>query len=561
MELKDFENQSIQGHNATVMGSFADHFFSTARKFASLEAFSFYLDGKRVSFSYLQFEKAVLLCAQILISRGINQQSRVALILGNDFDFILAFYALGSIGASVIPLDSRAQDNELGELLNQARVDYLVSSQSSLKLAQAAFLKSHSEAQLIDLTGVGMRALNEEPQLLASDLSTGWKLTSPALIVFTSGTTGNPKGAVITWGNLAFQIESVGPIVQREGLQRILSILPLNHLFGLVAGVLIPYGTAMATTFASTFLPHEILERMQKNRPTEMVVVPLFLKSLERGLQAEIRKKLAARIYFQLASLLARLFPNRGIRRFLFAPILKKFGGIERFFSGGAPLPVSSQKFYERMGIEVSQGYGLTETSPIITANRTGQSRYGSVGPAIPGVEVRIDSETGEILTRGPHVMSGYENRMDLNAEILKDGWFRTGDIGSLSSDGYLTISGRLKEMIVLACGKKVFPDEVEEAVSHLTEVADISVFGIQEVSAFQSETEVVCAVVVPVTKDPAEAELVREKVRQAFLRLSPYKRPSKILLTNAELQKTTTKKNKRLLIRRLILQKEIRTW
>ncbi|RYZ67554.1 MAG: long-chain fatty acid--CoA ligase, partial [Proteobacteria bacterium] len=229
--------------------------------------------------------------------------------------------------------------------------------------------------------------------------------------------------------------------------------------------------------------------------------------------------------------------------------------------SGGAPLTGPSQRFFELLGIVVSQGYGLTETSPVISFSRHGKSKLGSVGQAIPGVQIRIDDATGEVQTKGPHVMLGYEEQPELTREAMTNGWFRTGDIGVLSAEGYLTISGRIKEMIVLSCGKKVFPDEVEEAAASIGEVADIAVFGMDDVGAFATKSETVCAVIVPNTKDPVEAEAVREKVRQAFLRLSPYKRPTKLLLTNMELQKTTTKKNKRHLIRRLIQQKELITW
>jgi long-chain acyl-CoA synthetase len=250
----------------------------------------------------------------------------------------------------------------------------------------------------------------------------------------------------------------------------------------------------------------------------------------------------------------------KSFRRKIFAPVVSKFGGIQRFVSGGAALEYSTQEFFTLLGFTVCQGYGLTETAPVCTINYTVDKTLGTQGRAIPGTEMKIDPESGEILLRGPHIMKGYYKMPDLTAQVITpDGWFRSGDIGHQDKKGNLYITGRLKELIVLGNGKKVFPDEVESIMQISANIKEIIIVGAQEKSGPLKNTESVCAVVVPseeLVKSSDELnirELVEKEIRKHSEKVAAYKRPSKIYLSYQELPKTNTRKNKRMLIKRMI--------
>jgi long-chain acyl-CoA synthetase len=339
-----------------------------------------------------------------------------------------------------------------------------------------------------------------------------------------------------------------------------LSILPQNHMLEFTGGVVIQLYVGSHVVFANTLLPHEIMDRLKAFKYTDMIVVPLFLRSIRGALKREIGKSPAKKAYFAAAFALSRMIPVKAIRRKIFAPVISKFGGIERFICGGAALEYSTQQFFTLMGFTVTQGYGLTETAPVSTINYTADSTLGTQGRAIPGTEMKIDSESGEVLLRGPHIMKGYYKMPELTAQVITpEGWFKSGDIGRLDKKGNLFITGRLKELIVLGNGKKVFPDEVESIMQISDNIKEIIIVGAQEKTGPLKNTESVCAVVVPTDEllknsdEPAIRDLIEKEIRKHAEKVAAYKRPSKIYLAYQELPKTNTRKNKRMLIKRMI--------
>jgi long-chain acyl-CoA synthetase len=263
-----------------------------------------------------------------------------------------------------------------------------------------------------------------------------------------------------------------------------------------------------------------------------------------------------------MAFAISKAIPIKALRRKLFAPVIKKFGGLRRFVCGGAALDVTTQEFFTLMGITVTQGYGLTETAPVTTVNFCGDKILGSQGRAAPGTELKIDFLTGEILLRGPHLMKGYYKKHELTAQVFnEDGWFKSGDIGHVDEKGNLFITGRLKELIVLGNGKKVFPDEVESLMPISDNIKEIIIVGAEEQDGPLKGTESVCAIVVPTDEllKKADINVIREilekEIRKNAEKIASYKRPSRIYLSFEELPKTNTRKNKRTLIKRLIEQ------
>lgn len=296
-----------------------------------------------------------------------------------------------------------------------------------------------------------------------------------------------------------------------------------------------------------------------------MVVVPLFLKMLKGSIEREAeRAGPLRRRLFRAALAMARWLPARSVKRLLFHSVHRRLGGaLAEFISGGAPLDPQVARFFQRLGFSVYQGYGLTESSPVISANTARHNRLGSVGRPIPGVSVRIQRSgsgegDGEVLTRGPHVMKGYFGREDLTREVIdKEGWLHTGDLGRTDREGFLYITGRAKNLIVLGGGKKVSPEEVEEVLSRGPAVKEVCVVGRRSKRGVLEGTEEVWAVVVPedslaqqLRESPgALEEEVREEIRRLSLDLAPYKRPARVVLRPEELPRTATRKVRRPLL------------
>jgi long-chain acyl-CoA synthetase len=288
-----------------------------------------------------------------------------------------------------------------------------------------------------------------------------------------------------------------------------------------------------------------------------MVVVPLFLELIKSAIRNEAARHSALkRSLFAVMTRLAFLLPLPARRR-IHAPIYRRFGGrLEYFVCGGAPLGRDTQHFFSSIGLPVYQGYGLAETSPVITTNAPLAARDGSVGKPLPGVEVAISTrDGGEILTRGPHVMRGYFGNSELTASLIDaDGWLHTGDIGYLDADGFLYVSGRKKNIIVLGSGKKVQPEELEAVLFDHPDVREGCVIGVPATRGILKGSEEICAIVVAsdgaIRRCAERAEdlelTLRRIIEQRALSLTPFKRPTRIIVCSDPLPRTATRKVRR---------------
>ncbi|HEY3057077.1 MAG TPA: AMP-binding protein, partial [Thermoanaerobaculia bacterium] len=290
--------------------------------------------------------------------------------------------------------------------------------------------------------------------------------------------------------------------------------------------------------YAGTLLPADLAEKMQTRGVTSMIAVP----ALYRTLKKTVESLYASAAHFRVRQNLARAVPHRW-RQFLF-PELRRVAGhrVRRFICGGSPLDRDTFRFFNFLGAPIYQGYGLTETSPVVAVNGPRANRAESVGPPLPGTEVAIAAD-GEILVRGPQVMRGYYNAPELTAETIDaDGRLHTGDLGTIE-DGFLYVTGRLKELIVLADGRKVQPQEVESAIGQCALVKEVCVVPVEG-----ERGEEVCAIVV----SAAPSQDVERDVRKLVTQLRDFKRPHRILVRSEELPKTRTMKVRR---------KEVQNW
>ena len=533
-------------------------------QFGSREAFRMKEGGEVRSLTYAQLSDRSRKLSSYLIENGFKQNERAAILSESRPEWGVAFFASIRAGATVVPLDIKLTETELTSILSDCRPKILFTDSKHLELALKLpkAVDSIERVYLVE-DGKGNEQAPSVDQLQPKELLNGVERNSDevAVLVYTSGTTGSPKGVMTTFGNLIFQISSFQALVDLSEKDRFLSILPLNHLLELTGGFLGILNLGGTVCFCHSLFPQEIISTMKEEKITGMIAVPLFYKSLRSGIERAVKRKgdeALAQFHAGLAA--AEKVPMEK-RREMFAPVLAELGGCLRvLISGGAPLEIEVGQFFQSLGIPMCEGYGLTETSPVIAGNGIRANKIGSVGRPLPGAEVKIDkkSETdteGEILTRGPHVMQGYHKREDLTNEAIdSEGWLHTGDIGHLDEDGFLFITGRIKNMIVLGGGKKIFPEEVEAAFGPATKVKEVCVLGKKSKDGIKAGTEEVCVVAVPSDallhelKDDAKAieQAIKKELDELGEHLASYKRPTRLFIKMDELPKTVTRKVKR---------------
>ena len=299
--------------------------------------------------------------------------------------------------------------------------------------------------------------------------------------------------------------------------------------------------------------PKELTTVMKEKGITNMIVVPLVAKMLKNSIDKQIKKQsLVAQKVFQILYKTAEFMP-RSIRRIMFKSVIDGLGGkLECFICGGAPLEDNVAEFFNRIGVPVFQGYGLTETSPTISTNRYGHNKIGTVGQPLPSVMVKI-ADNGEILATGPNIMQGYYNKPEMTSEVIdEDGWFHTGDIGEIDKDGFIKITGRIKNMIVLGGGKKIFPEEVEAVLETSELIKEVCVMSLLIKSGNKAGTEEVGAIIVPCDDLLNKSDEELSKILDAEVKklseanLAPYKIPTVVVIHRDELPKTSTRKVKR---------------
>ncbi len=348
-------------------------------------------------------------------------------------------------------------------------------------------------------------------------------------------------------------------IIRAESIN-ILSILPMNHLFELTVGFATFMNFGFSVYYSQSLKPKDILSIMRDKQIEFMIVVPAFLKLMKNSIEAEIASSGKTGI-FKIMYGLARFIPSYRIKRLIFKNIHSKFGGkFDGFLSGGAPLDIEVGKFFERIGIKMYQGYGLSEASPVVSVNFNKRDTLASVGPALQSLEAKLDADTGELMLRGPSVMKGYHNQPELTSEVIDpDGWLHTGDVAEIDRDGHIYITGRIKNMIVLSGGKKVLPEEVEAILEKSELLAEVCVLGVEHSGGAKDGTEDVAAVVVPHERlyeeydEKALDRLIRSEVKSLSLRLSTYKRPVNVIIQKEPLPRTSTRKVKRQEVRALV--------
>lgn len=497
--------------------------------------------------------------ANFLIKIGIDKGDKVAILSESMPEWGAALFASILSGAITIPLDIKLTEFELDSILNDCKPKVLIVSNAYLETGLKLKKTIDSIEQIIILDDSGSNKVFPSLYNIENKQEGKWRhraVGKTAFIIYTSGTTGTPKGVEISFKNIIAQVDAVGKCFQLGINDQLLSILPMNHLFELTVGFLSFLNMGTSIYYSQSLKPKDIFHVMQEKQITFMVVVPAFLKLLKCTLEAEIKQlSPMKRSFFEFKYKLAKFIPFFRLRKLLFLSIHKNFGGkFKTCISGGAPLDLTVAEFFETLGIRVFEGYGLSEASPVVSVNKKGHNKLGSVGKALHNVQAKIDPKTGELLVKGDSVMKGYYNRPELTAEVIdEDGWLHTGDIARIDKDGFIFITGRIKSMIVLNGGKKVFPEDIEAVLEPSPKFAEVCVFGAKRSGGQKDGTEDIYVSVLPtqemLSKFPDEKELeaeVRKEVKNLSVKLSSYKRPSNIIIAKEPFPRTATKKVKR---------------
>lgn len=507
-----------------------------------------FFENTWINRSFTQFGQNVFKYARFFIQKNLNQKN--ILILSESRPEILELY-FASFAANTVstPIDVKLAPKEIAYIIDEVKPEVIfVTTQMYQKLKKAAFIASH-KIKVIGINSLpGHYCLNEIPE--NSNITLPQEdANKTGMIIYTSGSTGQMKGVETKGSQLLFQAYSILRVGFSTGHESNLSMLPMNHLFevsGTISSICAGYGVCIAHSLEK----EDLSVCFQKHRPTQIFSVPLFCKSIMNGVKLNISDSpLTKRIIFKILMFLAKTFPSMKFRRKLFSPIHQKFGGnLKRIIVGGAAADIAVINFFNLIGIHIYEGYGLTETAPVIAVNRVNKYKAGSVGPLIPGVKVRIDESSGEIQTKGPHVMQGYYKNPQATAEVLtEEGWLKTGDIGHIANE-MLFITGRSKNLIILESGKKVHPEEVEKALDDIDFIKEISIFGDKSKNSSNSQN-IICVAHLDESfmkkYGKQSKDLLTQEIEKRSERIAQYKLPNKIIVSKDELPKTTTMKVK----------------
>ena len=515
-----------------------------AQRFGEDTAFKYEKKGVKFAITYNRFKDDVNALGTYLFDKGFNGGKKIAILGENSYEWIVTYFATVNGANIIIPLDKELKPNELLVLLNSSETDLLVYSQHKKKTVDEMVENGLLVKEKIcidefdDILKAGSELIaNGNNEYLDCEIDVEKMCT----IIYTSGTTGEPKGVMLNHKNLA---QDAYLSISCSKIPRdTVAVLPLNHTFGFMACILCQVWMGYSTFITSGL--KTFMRDVKDHQPGHISVVPLFVESIYKNIWKGIEKQGKTALVKNLIKV-SNGMRKVGIdmRRKLFKSVLDNFGGnLEMIISGGAPIDDIYMKGLEDFGITIINGYGITECSPIVALNRVECVKYGTVGKPIPTVSVKINNPNedgeGEILVKGDIVMMGYYNKEEETNKVLVDGWFNTEDIGKIVDGGFVQITGRKKNLIILANGKNVYPEELEFLVAHVDNVTEVLIY---------EEDEMITAEIYSDAEENREEikEKIKEDIQKLNQTLAQYKQIRKIKFRSEEFEKTTTKKIKR---------------
>ena len=478
----------------------------------------------------------------------ITKGDRSALMMENRPESIFSFFSIWAKKGIAISLDAGYTVDQLAYVLGDSTPKYLFVSNKTKKVAEEANSKLNN---IIKIINVDELVLPAEYKIKKEEFENDSN-DDVAVIVYTSGTTGNPKGVMITYENIKTNMEGVRAVDLVNETDVILAMLPYHHIMPLCFTLILPMYMGVPIVLLTEISSSSLLKTLQENRVTVILGVPRVWEMLDKAIMIKINESSLAKFMFKMAEKINSM----AIRKMLFSKVHKQFGGhIRLMVSGGAKIDKNILEDFRTMGFCAIQGYGMTETAPIIAFNVPGRERSDSAGEVIPNVEVKI-ADDGEILVKGKNVMKGYYNNEKATEDAFdKDGWFHTGDLGRMDGK-YLIIIGRKKEMIVLPNGKNIDPNDIENEIIKNTDL-------IKEIAVTEYKEQLL-AIIYPDFQQIEAKKIVNikdaikwEVIDKYNVTAPNYKKIHDIKIVKKELPKTRIGKIRRFMLKDLIEDKD----
>lgn len=465
---------------------------------------------------------------------------KILICAQNSPEWCFAFYGAMRCKSIVVPLDAQSTKKEIEYVINDCRPDIVFISDD--KKEMFADMNLH-DARLMTKDDV---VLSDDKNIPATDIPLG-NLEDVMLINYTSGTTGNPKGVMLTYKNVMFNIDSVSkqvPIFQEDS--NVMVLLPLHHILPLLGSLVAPLYMGGTLHIAEAMNAESIIKTLNAGKVSIIIGVPRLYDMLVKGIMSKINASFVTRLLYKITKLIG----SDAVSRVIFSSVHKKFGGhLKYLVSGGAALSVETATILKTLGLYVLEGYGMTETAPMISFTRPGRRKVGYAGELLPNIEAKI-AENGEICVKGDNVMKGYYKREEETAQIIKDGWLHTGDMGILDKYG-LKITGRIKEIIVTSNGKNINPELLEkEFLNESKYVQEIGIFLSGDILHAAIRPEMTA--VRQSSLDDMDA-LIKSEVERFNAEQPQYKRIKQYHIMSEELPKTRLGKVQRFLLPHLI--------
>jgi len=521
--------------------------------------------------SYNSLLKNVLKFGTALREIGLKERSHIAVIGENRVQWGITYLTAMCFNYVIVPIDAKLSTNEILNIIHESDASAIVFSESFESMLRE---EKRALKHLRHYISMDLRAKKDGVHSMVDLISSSSGCTidelprldpkAMSVIIFTSGTLGRAKGVMLSQRNLAANLVAMVSMMMIHPEDRFLSVLPLHHTYECTCGFLCPMYSGASAHYARSL--KTVVDDLQQVKATMLLGVPLlFDKMFKRIYQAIKENRVKSVIVPPLIKLtnVAARFGWKSSKKLIFAEVHEKFGGhIRAFIAGGAAPDPMVAKGLRDLGFTFVQGYGLTETSPILTLNQLDNFKDEAAGLPLPGVELRIDAKTedgvGEVLAKGANVMLGFYKNDRATKDTFDNGWFKTGDLGFIDSDGFLHICGRKKNVIISRSGKNVFPEEIEDMLKRSPFVQECLVYGEDDPKL----DEIICAQVVVDAEAFIELsesrgvqitpelinQVLGEEVKKANAELSSFKQIKKFVVRDQEFEKTTTQKIKRYL-------------
>ncbi|MEI6276936.1 MAG: AMP-binding protein [Prolixibacteraceae bacterium] len=494
-------------------------------------------------FTYRQLLQHIQQYALLFDTKG---YSKVAIYSENRVEWFFSFYAALQNNCIAVPVDFMASAEDVAYILDDCKPELLFISEGMKESYAKVESKSSHRPEIMCFENYPPTLDQAPTEWLGSEDN-----ETTAVIIYTSGTTGSPKGVMLSYTNLLANMHAVVDAKIFHPESQVLVLLPLHHIFPLVGSLMVTHFSGGTTVVSPSMQSSDLMKTLTDNSVTVFIGVPRLYELIYRGLMAKINKSMVARMFLKLVY----ATKSRKLGKTLFKKVHQGLGGHLKFMiAGGAALNKEVGTFFHAIGFDILEGFGMTEAAPMITFPRPGKAKIGSTGQALPGMTVEL--RDGEIVAKGPNVMKGYYNRPEETAEVLKDGWLYTGDLGRFDDEGFLYITGRKKEIIVLPNGKNINPVEIEQKLEFYSK-------SIKEAGVFIHK-EMLHAAIVPdyaFLTDNGITDITqyfRDEVISPFnAELSSYKRIMQFTLLRTDLPRTRLSKLQRFKLEELIEDSE----